>query len=265
MAPIPAGGARTEGAETISVRSLRLWLKRNKIFFETLAQVLLALMAIVVAMAQWSVRKGQLRLAEAQNQPLLLWQQHGDHYLLINEGQRASSFNLQLAVVVRVSASVHDRSSSSRSVSRKVILPEMLYWPENRASGTLLSFPVASLSPWPVTELEEAFWALREEDWPSNLRQPRRFRAEVFARVSFVDIMSEARSQYFLMEPSLEFPKLDDLEGRRYFEFIENLETLEVSAEVGSELRALIQTLADLAEQEVLTEALSRYNRAGPQ
>jgi len=45
---------------------MRTWLRRNKIFFETIAAVLLSAMAIIVSYVQVGIAKKQMQLAEIQ-------------------------------------------------------------------------------------------------------------------------------------------------------------------------------------------------------
>jgi len=46
----------------------RKWLERNKVWFETIAAALISIMAIIVAVAQWSVMEKQSLIAERQYQ-----------------------------------------------------------------------------------------------------------------------------------------------------------------------------------------------------
>lgn len=222
------------------MEQVRAWLKRNKVFFETITALALSVMAIIVAVGQYyttsrqtSFMALQTQIAEAHALPqfeIAVKQKlnvetakFDDNYLIVdNHGGPVHGFDVEPAYFLKVSI------VDQRFASGKAQIPVSGYFLSQAvsSSGTgLLTTIIGNHNNARFVDLNHQLSAAATaRGWSVGLLEER-----VFLALTYLDLLDRRHEEYYEVPTVGGGWRLPDATGRRIFEEWRSPQRLEMS------------------------------------
>jgi hypothetical protein len=199
---------------------MKKWLTENKIFFETIAAVLLSIMAITMAYWQYQIGKLQADIARIGAIPqinILRTKEKtradffGNEYVLVkNEGGIAKYINVEVATFLDVSAVKPSRPVTLINKS----IPIVEYFTGTALTGQTkdtLATVIGSQNSERLFNLRRSAYGKQEEYESINIE------LKVYAKVNYTDIFGERYERFFIVEPVNGGIELPQKQGEQVF------------------------------------------------
>ena len=208
------------------MKYIKEWLKENKIFFETIAIVLLSTMAIIVSIQSNKISSSQLRIAEdqkrimvAQNLPLLrlnayqVYTKETDKYSediikIVNEGPPLYEFHKDYVVFIEFEFGKRGEALS------KILIPLNGYYGSSFLTGeskNLLCTITGPKNKLKYDNFISEFRSLAEKEGYYAFDKLRRF-----ININYKDLFEQRHSDFYEVD-FFNSKKMEPEEGQKYF------------------------------------------------
>lgn len=210
---------------------MKAWLERNKILFETVAAVMLSVMAIFISWQQFKVAEMQTRIAERQVLPQFVIvsrqvkssvesQMYDEDILSVeNKGAVVSSFSVKPAVLFNFVITTYgdaDNKFKQNKLDREVFVQDYYFGVGLSPTGQGLLATVKggtkknhSKAVQLENDLEEY---CRSKGWYSKVDIKR------FVNISYVDLLGREHNEYYFVPLIYGAARISEKEGRGVFE-----------------------------------------------
>ena len=208
--------------------SVRDWLDKNKVFFETISAVLLAAMAIIVSYEANQIASYQTELIRLEHQPFLDFdidlafdpiesKYTHDRLTISNVGSPLSEFDCQHAVFFKV------EYGEIEEKLRSAMIPLIGYYDTtfqtNNPRGklaTLANSGITEGNNWKTTQTTLEFMNFARKKNATGFAEIVRY-----IRVCYKDIFGETHDEVYFVD-TLGTHKLPEIEGKKIFEEYES-------------------------------------------
>lgn len=200
------------------MQGIRKWLEANKIIFETLAAVLLSVMAIVVSVKANGIASMQAELMRAEQLPIIGFEREHIYdesntvvdleLAVINYGAPATEFSHQY--VSYLTLLYHPQDTKFATVQLPLINYFTLSAISENVTGKLVTF-IGNRNVARYVELEHAL-----RDYARNNNAAASLDLVTYVKVEYKDLLQERHIEYYRVDDFRSF-KLDESEGSRLF------------------------------------------------
>lgn len=207
---------------------LRNWLTLNKVFFETVAAVLLSVMAITISYLSYRTSLDQAKLLRLQNE--LALQQLKPHFIarvefftkpndlfaedrLIIDNEGAITLSIDADVAVFFDPEFIDRNQKKRTA----VVPVLGYYPYSFRSAEGNKGRIATFGGHQndklAADIKREFRALALHRQGVAHTMIRRY-----LRLMYQDLLGNSCTEYYFVEPFAGARRLEQKEGEKYFQ-----------------------------------------------
>ena len=242
--------------------SIRSWLQKNKIFIETIstiALVIIAIMAIVLAYQANQIESYQAEIMALEHQPVLEFKidfvddPSGEHDRLTisNEGYRLSSFSCQPYVFLYIDY----RESGMASVNGSIPLLGYYSEPEITGNGNgrlaILTNPeISGGNKKKADQILTDLYVQRNASGNAHI--------ERYVEVSYTDFFDEPHKEVYFVSRIFGGQKLSDQKGREIIQDWELMDRVHLSVDFSNTTSDEIYTKLPIPEPPSWQEILNR-------